>query len=84
MMLSGVLTEIYKDIRGAIEKKSEESEAEKAEVENAAHQYEKKYRERHGQVKVFCVGMREPIPLDDVYVTVQVSGDRSRSSYRSP
>ena len=33
-MLSGVLTEIYKDIRGAIEKRREEAEAEKAEIEN--------------------------------------------------
>ena len=82
-MLSGVLTEIYKDIRGSIEKKREESEAEKAEIENAAHQYEQKYRERHGQVKVFCVGMREPIPLDDVYVAVQFLDDRSRSRYGS-
>ena len=82
-MLSGVLTEIYKDIRGSIKKKREESEAEKAEIENASHQYEKKYRERHGQVKVFCVGMREPIPLDDVYVAVQFLDDRSRSRYGS-
>ena len=82
-MLSGILTEIYKDIRGSIEKKREESEAEKAQIENAAHQYEKEYRERHGQIKVFCVGMREPIQLDDVYVPAQVSSDRSRSSYRS-
>ena len=82
-MFSGVLTEIYKDIRGSIEKKREESEAEKAEIENAAHQYEQKYRERHGQVKVFCVGMREPIPLDDVYVAVQFLDNRSASRYGS-
>ena len=83
-MLSGVLTEIYKDIRRSIEKKREKSKAEKAEIENAAHQYEQKYRERHGQVKVFCVGMRQPIPLDDVYVAVQFLDDRSASKYGSP
>ncbi len=83
-MLSGVLTEVYKDIRGAIKKKREESEAEKAEIENAAHQYEKKYREHHGQVKVFCVGMREPIPLDDVYVAVQFLDNQSTSKYGTP
>ena len=82
-MLSGILTEIYKDIRGSIKKKREKSESEKVEIENASHQYEKKYRERHGQVKVFCVGMREPIPLDDVYVAVQFLDDRSRSKYGS-
>ena len=87
-MISGVLTEIYKDARESIKKKREVSEAEKAkekaEIENASHQYEKNYRERHGQVKVFCVGMREPIPLDDVYVAVQFLDDRSRSRYGSP
>lgn len=83
MMLSGVLTEIYKDVRGSIEKKREEAEAEKAKIENASHQYEKNYRDRHGQIKVFCVGMREPISLDDVYVRVQFLDDDSRLSYRS-
>ena len=80
MMLSGVLTEIYKDIRGSIKKKREELEAE---IENASHQYERNYTERHGQVKVFCVGMREPIALDDVYVAVQFLDDHSRLSYRT-
>ena len=87
-MLSGVLTEIYKDARESIKKKREVSEAEqakeKAEIENASHRYEKNYRERHGQVKVFCVGMREPIPLDDVYVAVQFLDDQSTSRYGSP
>ena len=83
-MFSGILTEIYKDIRGSIQKKNEELEAEKVAIENATHQYEKNYRERHGQVKVFCVGMREPLPLDDVYVAVQFVDDQSTSRYGSP
>lgn len=83
-MLSGVLTEIYKDVRGSMKNKREESEAKKAEIENASYQYEKKYRERHGQIKVFCVGMREPISLDDVYVAVQFLDDQSTSRYGSP
>ena len=52
-MVSGIATEIYKDIRGVLEKKREESEAEKAEIENASHQYQKRYNERRGHVKVF-------------------------------
>lgn len=83
-MFSGILTEIYKDIRGSIQKKNEELEAEKVAIENATHQYEKNYRERHGQVKVFCVGMREPLPLDDVYVAVQFVDDQGTSRYGSP
>ena len=52
-------------------------------VTNGSHQYDKNYRERHGQLKVFCVGMREPIPLDDVYVAIQVLDERSASKYGS-
>ena len=83
-MLSGVFTEIYKDARAAIEKKREKSEAKKAQIENAAHQYEKNYRQRHGQIKVFCVGMREPIQLDDAYVAVQFLDNQSALRYGSP
>ena len=52
-------------------------------VTNGSHQYDKNYRERHGQLKVFCVGMREPIPLDDVYVAIQFLDERSASKYGS-
>ena len=55
----------------------------KAKVVNASHQYDKNYRERHGKVKVFCVGMREAIPLEDVYVGVQFLDERNPSKYRS-
>ena len=87
-MFSGILTEIYKDIRELIKQNQEQNqevlEIKNAEIANASHQYEQIYRDRHGQVKVFCVGMREPIPLDDVYVAVQFLDDRSRLSYGSP
>ena len=56
----------------------------KPKIANASHQYDKNYRERHGQLKVFCVGMREPIPLDDVYVAVQFLEQESASKYGSP
>ena len=80
-MISGIAAEIYKDLRRiAIEKRL----ASKAEIENSSHRYDEEYKKRHGQVKVFCVGMREPIPLDDVYVAVQFLDDRSTSRYGSP
>lgn len=81
MLKSGVGTEIFKQIyqlTGKAYNKLERS------IANAFHQYEQKYRERHGEVKVFCVGMREPIPLDDVYVAVQFLEGRSASRYSSP
>jgi len=53
-------------------------------IANACHRYDKNYRERHGQVKVFCVGMRKPIPLDDVYVGVQFLDQHTASRYKSP
>lgn len=80
-MISGVVTEIYKKIYETAEKKRHAS---KAEIENASHEYDKIYRERHGQVKVFCVGMRKPIPLDEVYVAVQFLKQHTASRYSSP
>ena len=80
-MISGVVTEIYKKIYETAEKKHHAS---KAEIENASHKYDKNYRERHGQLKVFCVGMREPISLDNVYVAVQFLNQHTASRYSSP
>lgn len=80
-MISGVVTEIYKKIYETAEKKRHAS---KAEIENASHEYDKSYRERHGQVKVFCVGMRKPISLDNVYVAVQFLNQHTASRYSSP
>ena len=80
-MISGVVTEIYKKIYETAEKKRHAS---KAEIENASHKYDKNYRERHGQLKVFCVGMREPISLDNVYVAVQFLNQHTASRYSSP
>ncbi|MYB95255.1 hypothetical protein F4054_07530 [Candidatus Poribacteria bacterium] len=80
-MFSGVITEIYKKVCESTQKKHHEL---KADIENASHEYSKNYRERHGQVKVFCAGMRKPIPLDDVYVGVQFLDEHTASRYRSP
>ncbi|MDD9975138.1 MAG: NACHT domain-containing protein [Candidatus Poribacteria bacterium] len=79
-MISGVVTEIYKKIYEAGAEKRHEL---RAEAENASHKYDKNYKDRHGQLKVFCVGMREPISLDDVYVGVQFLDEHTASRYRS-
>ena len=79
-MISGVLTEIYKDIRESVVKKRDAS---KAEIENASHRYDKNYRDRHGQLKVSCVDMWKPILLDDVYVAVQFLNQHTASRYSS-
>ena len=80
-MFSGVITEIYKKVCESTQKKHQEL---KADIENASHEYNRNYRDRHGQVKVFCAGMRKPIPLDDVYVGVQFLNEHTASRYRSP
>ena len=80
-MFSGVITEIYKKVCESTQKKHYEL---KADIENASHEYNKNYRERHGQLKVFCVGMRKPIPLDKVYVGVQFLDQHTASQYKSP
>lgn len=80
-MFSGVITEIYKKVCESTQKKHHEL---KADIENASHEYDKNYKGRHGQIKVFCAGMREPIPLDDVYVGIQFLDEHTASRYRSP
>ena len=55
----------------------------KAKIANACHKYDREYRDRHGELKAYCTGMREPIQLDDVYVAVQFLDD-SASRYGSP
>ena len=80
-IFSGVLAKIYEQVCEFIGETYDEI---KAEVENSYHQYNKSYRERHGQVKVFCAGMREPIPLDSVYVGVQFLDEHTASRYKSP
>ena len=55
-----------------------------AKFANDSHDYHKPYRERHGTIKVFCVGMHKPIPLDNVYVDVQFLDQETGAKYRSP
>ena len=88
-MVETISIAILKKVLPVIAKKTSESTMKKyhelrAEVANGSHEYDKNYRERHGQLKVFCVGMREPISLDDVYVAVQFLEQESASKYRSP
>ena len=87
-MIENIDMEILEKILPVIVKKTGETAEKvyqqfKPKIANSSHQYDNNYRERHGQLKVFCVGMREPIPLDDVYVTVQFLDERSASRYRS-
>ena len=80
-IFSGVLAKIYEQVCEFI---GETYDQIKTEVENGYHSYDKSYRERHGEVKVFCARMRKPIPLDDVYVGVQFLNEHTASRYRSP
>ena len=87
-MVEAISMAILKKVLPVIVKKTGESAQKKyhelrAKVANGSHEYDKNYRERHGQFKVFCVGMREPIPLDDVYVAVQFLDQVTGANYRS-
>ena len=88
-MVETISIAILKKVLPVIAKKTGESVAKKyqelrAKIANSSHEYDQNYRKRHGQLKVFCAGMREPISLDDVYVAVQFLGEESVSKYRSP
>ena len=79
-MVSGVLTKIYEQVCKFMGEIYHEV---RAEVENGYHQYNENYRNRHGQLKVSCVGMRALISLDDVYVDLQFLDEKSISKYGS-
>ena len=88
-MIENIDMDILKKILPVIVKKTGETAEKvyqqfKPKIANASHQYDENYRKRHGQLKVFCVGMREPISLDDVYVAVQFLEQENASKYRSP
>ena len=77
---SGVATEIFK--RG-YDLTNEEYKKLKAKITNACHKYDKEYRNRHGELKTYCTGMREPIPLDKVYVEIQFLDQHTLPRYGS-
>ena len=80
MLLKLVAPEIIK--KGSALTKAEANKL-KAKIDNACHKYDKEYRKRRGELKAYCTGMRKPIPLDDVYVAVQLLDQRTASRYRS-
>ena len=75
-ILTGVVLWILKEISGWVKKRYQRSK-------NASHDYEKFYREYHGQLEVSCVEMEAPILLDDVYVAVQFLDEKSMSKYET-
>ena len=77
---SGVFVEIYKQMSKGTGKAYKALESR---ISNACHRYDKNYRDRHGQLKVFCVGMRKPISLDAVYVDIQFLEQENLPKYRS-
>lgn len=48
---------------------------------NAAHNYEKHYREHHDKLKAYCVGMKTSLSLDDIYVEVKFLDQNIVSKY---
>ena len=81
LLKSGVGTEIFKIARVLAVEGYEKLEAK---IANACHKYDKEYRERHGEIKAYCTGMREPILLEDVYVEVQFLDQHTSPRYESP
>ena len=50
---------------------------------NAAHDYNRYYKERHGQLKFSCLEMEAPISLEDVYIAVRFLDREQASQYGS-
>ena len=80
LLKSGVVTEIFKQVCALTGDGYDKLEAK---IANACHKYDKEYRARHGEIKAYCTGMREPIPLEEIYVTVQFLDPRASPRYGS-
>ncbi len=50
---------------------------------NASHDYNSRYKKRHGQLQVFCVGMEAKRSVDDIYVVVQFLAKRKATKHNS-
>ena len=81
LLKSGVVTEIFKQVCALTGDGYDKLEVK---IANACHKYYKEYRDRHGQLKVFCVEMRKPVRLEEVYVEVQFLNQDTASRYGSP
>ena len=49
----------------------------------ASRQYEKRYAQRHGYIKIMPGLMKEPVPLESVYTAVKLLGDRDKRYFRT-
>ena len=53
-------------------------------VINASQEYHRKYRERHGQVKVMPGLMKEPAPLESIYTAIKFLNESSIRQFDGP
>ena len=76
----GILTKVVPGfLRGVWERVKNRHQNSK----NASHDYRNHYKERHGRLKVSCIGMEAPISLENVYVTVRFLDKKRASKYRT-
>ena len=80
-ILKKMVPEVVKKVGGKVEQTYQRLNSK---IYKPCREYNKNYRGRHGQVKVFCAGMQNPIPLDDVYVAVEFLNQHTASRYSSP
>ena len=67
----GILTKV---VPGFLKEAWERVKNRHQKSKNASHDYGSRYKKRHGQLIVTCVGMEPARSLDDVYVAVQFLG----------
>ncbi|NEQ50577.1 MAG: histidine kinase [Leptolyngbya sp. SIO3F4] len=53
-------------------------------VLKASQEYQRKYEDRHGQVKIMPGLMKEPVPLDSIYTAVKFLDERSIRYFATP
>ena len=88
-VVSAIAAPIFKNIWKAggavvddIKKTRNKAEAEH-QLLTASQQYEKRYAQRHGYIKIMPGLMKEPVPLESVYTAVKLLGDRDKRYFRT-
>ena len=70
--LMGLITNVIKEKGGDLLKKADIDLGRGRDFNRAIRNYVQRYTDRHGTLKVACIGMDSPVKLDKVYTAVQL------------
>ncbi|MFE4106094.1 histidine kinase, partial [Almyronema epifaneia S1] len=70
--LTGLIGQVMREKGGELLEKADFDLLKKHNFNRAVQKYVQRYADRHGILKVACVGMDKPVKLDEIYTAVQL------------